>query len=133
MAYLGLSGNSIATQRAFVVIACFFCGVILSRRALMLRSLALAALIVLALRPEALYSPGFQMSFAATIALSGLVLNYITGAVVSSVVAGLATALIAALILTKLVKLDTLQTYWRCLLWRWLLPPSLLLHWPCLP
>lgn len=111
VAYLGLSGNSIATQRAFVMIACFFGGVILSRRALTLRSLALAALIILALRPEALYSPGFQMSFAATIALvsvfdfitrrgwvtSGLVLNYITGAVVSSVVAGLATAPIAAI------------------------------------
>ena len=111
VAYLGLSGNSIATQRAFVMIACFFDGVILSRRALTLRSLALAALIILALRPEALYSPGFQMSFAATIALvsmfdfitrrgwvtSGLVLNYITGAIVSSVVAGLATAPIAAI------------------------------------
>ena len=108
---MGLSGNSIATQRAFVMIACFFGGVILSRSALTLRSLALAALIILALRPEALYSPGFQMSFAATIALvsvfdfitrrgwgaSGLVLNYITGAVVSSVVAGLATAPIAAI------------------------------------
>ena len=111
VAYLGLSGNSIATRRAFVMIACFFGGVILSRHALTLLSLALAALIILALRPEALYSPGFQMSFAATIALvsvfdfitrrgwvrSGLVLNYITGAVVSSVVAGLATAPIAAI------------------------------------
>ena len=27
VAYLGLSGNSIATQRAFVMIACFFGGV----------------------------------------------------------------------------------------------------------
>ena len=93
------------------MIACFFGGVILSRRALTLRSLALAALIILALRPEALYSPGFQMSFAAIIALvsvfdfitrrgwvrSGLVLNYITGAVVSSILAGLATAPIAAI------------------------------------
>ena len=42
VAYLGPSGNSIATQRAFVMIACFFGGVILSRRALTLRSLALA-------------------------------------------------------------------------------------------
>jgi len=111
VAYLGLSGNSIATQRAFVMIACFFGGVMLSRRALTLRSLALAALIILTLRPEALYSPGFQMSCAATIALvsvfdfitrrgwgtSGLVLNYITGAVVSSIVAGLATAPIATI------------------------------------
>ena len=143
---MGLSGNSIATQRAFVMIACFFGGVILSRRALTLRSLALAALIILALRPEALYSPGFQMSFAATIALvsvfdfitrrgwvtSGLVLNYITGAVVSSVVAGLATAPIAAIILTKSVKLDTSQTYWRCLLWHLFLPLPPLSLWPYL-
>ena len=60
VAYLGLSGNSIATQRAFVMIACFFGGVILSRSALTLRSLALAALIILALRPEALYPLGFK-------------------------------------------------------------------------
>ena len=38
VAYLGLSRNSIATQRAFVMIACFFGGVILSCRALTLRS-----------------------------------------------------------------------------------------------
>lgn len=39
------------------------------RRALTLRAVALAALIVLALRPEALTGPGFRISFAATTAL----------------------------------------------------------------
>ncbi|MGX9354427.1 ComEC/Rec2 family competence protein [Roseobacteraceae bacterium S113] len=67
--YLALSGGNVATERAFVMVAVALAAVILDRRAISLRSVAVAALIVLALRPEALLSPGFQMSFSATIAL----------------------------------------------------------------
>ncbi len=67
--YLALSGGNVATQRAFVMVSVMLVAVLLDRRALSLRSVALAALIVLALRPEALLGPGFQMSFAATTAL----------------------------------------------------------------
>ena len=42
---------------------------LLDRPALTMRSVALAALIVLVLAPESLMQAGFQMSFAATIAL----------------------------------------------------------------
>ena len=67
--YLALSGGNVATQRAFVMAAVMLVAVMLDRRALSLRAVAMAALIVLLLRPEALLGPGFQMSFAATVAL----------------------------------------------------------------
>ncbi len=67
--YLALSGGNVATQRAFVMAAVALGALVVERRALSMRSVAVAALILLAWRPEALLSAGFQMSFAATIAL----------------------------------------------------------------
>lgn len=67
--YLLLSGSNVATERAFVMVAVVLCAVMLDRRAITLRTAAIAAIILLGLRPESLMEPGFQMSFAATIAL----------------------------------------------------------------
>ena len=106
-AYFLLSGSGIATERAFVMVAVMLGAVLLDRQAISLRALAVAALIVLLRRPESLLSPGFQMSFAATLALvvsfSALRnwrrywqqpswLRWVGGLVISSLVAGLATA-----------------------------------------
>ena len=108
--YLALSGGNVATERAFVMVAVMLVAVLLNRRALTLRAVALAALIVLLRRPEALMGPGFQMSFAATVALVasyGWIRNWEGWAlprllrppatvVMSSFVAGMATAPFAA-------------------------------------
>ena len=67
--YLILSGANVATERAFIMIAVMLGAVLLDRRALTLRSVAVAALVLLLFLPESLLDPGFQMSFAATIAL----------------------------------------------------------------
>ncbi|MCK8464842.1 ComEC family competence protein [Aliiroseovarius sp. S1339] len=67
--YLALSGGNIATERAFVMVATMFVAILFDRRALSLRAVAMAAIIVLTLHSEALVEPGFQMSFAATTAL----------------------------------------------------------------
>lgn len=67
--YLALSGATIATQRAFVMVAVAFTAVLLDRPAITLRGLALAAAVILAIRPLSLMGAGFQMSFAATAAL----------------------------------------------------------------
>ena len=67
--YLLLSGANVATERAFIMISVVLGAVLLDRRALTLRSVAVAALLLLLLKPESLLEPGFQMSFAATIAL----------------------------------------------------------------
>lgn len=107
--YLALSGGAIATERAYVMAAVAFVALIANRRAITLRALALAALIVLVLRPEALLSPGFQMSFAATTALVAAFaairgwgqgwprpVKAVLTVVISSTVAGLATAPVGA-------------------------------------
>ncbi|ESW60875.1 MAG: competence protein [Rhodobacter sp. CACIA14H1] len=67
--YLLLSGANVATERAFIMVAVMLVAVLLDRRALTLRSVAIAGIILLLWQPEALLSPGFQMSFAATVAL----------------------------------------------------------------
>lgn len=110
--YLALSGGNVATERAYVMVAVFLGAVLLDRRALSLRSVALAAVVILLIAPESLVEPGFQMSFAATLALvvafaalrdSGLMRGRpgwqraVVALVVSSAVAGAATAPIAAL------------------------------------
>ena len=67
--YLAISGMSVATERAFVMVAVMLVAVLFDRRAVTLRSVAMAAVVLLALQPEAMLEPGFQMSFAATVAL----------------------------------------------------------------
>ena len=108
--YLVLSGGNVATERAFIMVAVIFVAVLLDRRALTLRAVAIAAIIVLVWQPEALVGPGFQMSFAATTALvavfgalRGVDLSRlprwarpVLSVVISSAVAGLATAPFAA-------------------------------------
>ena len=108
--YLLLSGGNVATERAFIMVSVMFVAVILDRRALTLRAVAMAAIVVLVIAPEALVGPGFQMSFAATTALVvvfGILRSVnlmrfpkwqraVFSVVVSSAVAGFATAPFAA-------------------------------------
>ncbi len=67
--YLILSGAEVATQRSYIMIAIVLIGVLLDRPILTLRTVTIAALIVLLFAPEAVVHPSFQMSFAATLAL----------------------------------------------------------------
>jgi competence protein ComEC len=69
LVYLVLSGGAVATIRAFVMAAVALLAILVDRPALTLRSVAVAALVVMTLDPAAVLSPGFQMSFAAVIAL----------------------------------------------------------------
>ena len=120
--YLGLSGASTATQRAFVMIVIALIATMAMRRAFTPRALAAAALVVVAIAPVSLLGPSFQMSFAATLALvstyaaitsSGLSLwlhrrmgrvplalrrplGLVAGITATSLIAGLATAPYAA-------------------------------------
>jgi competence protein ComEC len=71
--YLLLSGAEVATQRSFFMTAVVLVAVLVDRRAVTFRTLAVAAMIVLSIAPEALVHPSFQMSFAATLALVALV------------------------------------------------------------
>jgi competence protein ComEC len=109
--YLMLSGSNVATERAFLMVSVMLGAVLLDRRALSLRSVALAGSVLLIWQPESLTEPGFQLSFAASVALiaafdalDGRVMRErlprwvmpLFMLVLSSVVAGLATAPFAA-------------------------------------
>lgn len=109
--YLALSGFSVSTERAFVMVSVFLFAIVLDVQALSLRAVALAALILLVMTPEVLTEPGFQMSFAATTALVAVftiirrlrlmgswppALRGVASVVLSSAVAGIATAPVAA-------------------------------------
>jgi competence protein ComEC len=67
--YLLISGAAIPTVRSYIMISIMFLAIMLDRPALALRNVALAALLILAVWPESLLDPGFQMSFAAVVAL----------------------------------------------------------------
>ncbi|MEZ5840894.1 MAG: ComEC/Rec2 family competence protein [Hyphomicrobiales bacterium] len=119
--YTLIAGSNVATHRAFVMLAIMLVAVLADRRALSMRNIALAALVVLAFSPESLIGPSFQMSFAATMVLiagyealgrrrrlprvqpSGLAGQalvwsgrYLAGLIVTSLLAGFATTPIAA-------------------------------------
>lgn len=115
LAYLQISGAAIATERAFIMVSVMLVGVMLDRPAITLRAVALAAAILLVIRPESLMQAGFQMSFAATTALVATfeflkhqrhwqamqfgrtrIIQPFLALLVSSFIAGAATAPIAA-------------------------------------
>jgi competence protein ComEC len=109
--YWLLSGANISTTRAMLMISVMLGAVLLDRQALSMRAVAISAIILLLVQPESLLDAGFQLSFAATIALIGgygaLSRAILAGRaprwlmplyalVLTSVVAGLATAPYAA-------------------------------------
>nr|WP_246328877.1 ComEC/Rec2 family competence protein [Brevundimonas lenta] len=71
--YLVVSGSPPPAERAAVTASIAFLAILLDRQAITMHALAVAALVVLVLQPEAIVTPGFQMSFAATAALVALV------------------------------------------------------------
>jgi len=108
--YLSLAGYPIPAQRAFIMVTFFFVAVLLDRRGVTLRTLSIAATLILLMFPESLFGPSFEMSFAATLAIISLYESYgrflhranagwgrrifyhILGIVATSLVATLATA-----------------------------------------
>ncbi|WBV41412.1 ComEC/Rec2 family competence protein [Pseudoroseomonas cervicalis] len=67
--YVLLTGLQVPMLRSFGMAALVTLGVLMGRRALSLRALALAAAIVMLMAPQALLGPSFQMSFAAVLVL----------------------------------------------------------------
>ncbi|MEH6548328.1 MAG: ComEC/Rec2 family competence protein, partial [Sneathiella sp.] len=110
--YLFISGMSVSAIRAYIMISAIFLAIFFDRTALSFRMVVLAALIILLLFPESLTTASFQMSFAAVFALISLyetigpklgqfarsgglprrLVAYVLGIILTSLVAGLATA-----------------------------------------
>lgn len=72
-AYLVVSGHPPPAERAAITASIAFLAILIDRHAVSMHALAVAAFVVLLLQPEAIVTPGFQMSFAATAALVALV------------------------------------------------------------
>jgi len=68
-AYLLISGGSVPTLRAWIMLMVMLVAVLADRPALTMRNVALAAILIILISPSAVVGPGFQMSFAATAAL----------------------------------------------------------------
>jgi len=69
LCYLLISGGAFATVRSAIMVTIMFFAVLLDRPALALRNVVLTAAIILVVFPESLLDVGFQMSFAAVLAL----------------------------------------------------------------
>ncbi|MGH6879244.1 MAG: ComEC/Rec2 family competence protein [Rhizomicrobium sp.] len=67
--YLVISGGATPALRAFTMLAMMLIAILFDRPALSMRSLGIAATILLFAAPESLIEPGFQMSFAAVASL----------------------------------------------------------------
>lgn len=111
--YLMISGGSVSATRATIMLLLVFGAVLAGRRALTMRNVAIAAILVIALDPAAVFRPGFQLSFAAVAALIaiyemslrkadkptntlGRAATFLGGVALTSIIAGLATLLFAA-------------------------------------
>lgn len=114
-AYTVFSGSEAPAVRAFIMSGIAFGAILLDRKAISMRGLALAAIAVLVVLPESALEPGFQMSFLATAALVAMwevwdrqvtgettrgplrtVILWISAAAGTSFIAGLATAPVSA-------------------------------------
>lgn len=108
--YLLLSGFSISTQRAFIMLTVGLVAIWIDRPPFSKRSLMIAAILVLFYQPLALFMPSFHLSFFAVLALiegytlwkdrfvmrpskgwMGKCLYYMQGVLVSSFIASIAT------------------------------------------
>ena len=121
LGYYTISGGNISATRAFIMVSIMALALLCGRRALSVRNIAVAAFFILALSPAAAIGPGFQMSFMATLFLVSFsswwllpkveqnerqnskwkrgfngFKRYGVGLIITSSLAGLATAPIAA-------------------------------------
>lgn len=67
--YMMLASASVATQRSYIMLAVMFIAILADRPALSMRNLAIAALLILVVAPEAALTASLQMSFLAVMGL----------------------------------------------------------------
>jgi competence protein ComEC len=115
-AYTLLADAPVPAQRSFLMIAIVLLAMLVDRQGISLRLLAFAAVAILITQPEAMLGASFQMSFAAVLALMSAyefararrhapeappaplrrMFAYLAGIVLSTLIAGMATAPFAA-------------------------------------
>lgn len=148
-AYTLITGGSLPTLRAFLMTAVVLIAVMLDRTAISLRLVMAAGLALILVAPESLLGASFQMSFAAVIALidayeasrawarrqraEGGALRrvglYVGGIIMTSLIAGLATAPFAAYHFNRLAVYQLVANMIAVPLTAiWIMPWSLLVY-----
>ncbi|HSC19483.1 MAG TPA: ComEC/Rec2 family competence protein [Rhizomicrobium sp.] len=111
--YLVISGAATPATRAYIMLAAMLIAILFERPAISMRSLGLAATVILLLEPQTIIEPGFQMSFSAVVSLVAVaewertrhatstlplptVRRYLRGIATTSFVGSIATAPFAA-------------------------------------
>ncbi|MDR0552967.1 MAG: ComEC/Rec2 family competence protein [Holosporales bacterium] len=106
--YLALSGFSPSATRAFIMTSICMISIMIGRRAMSIRNISTAALLILVLDPGALFHVSFQLSFSAVLALlafyekynsllpyrpsvSWKILSYILSSMIMTTIATIAT------------------------------------------
>jgi competence protein ComEC len=72
LCYMLLADSGPATERSYIMVAVMFFAVLVDRRAISTRNLAVAAILILVTAPEQALSASFQMSFMAVMGIAGL-------------------------------------------------------------
>ena len=114
--YTLVSGTTIPTQRAFLMLSFVLLAIVFDRQGISMRTVAWAAMAILLISPESILGASFQLSFAAVVALVAFyeefrdrdkyrnqqkshfrkMSYYVAGVALTTLVAGLATAPFAA-------------------------------------
>lgn len=116
LGYAVVSGSTVPTQRAFLMLAFVLLAIIFDRQGISMRVVAWAAMAIMVVSPQSILGASFQLSFAAVIALVAFYEEfrdrekfqnqrgslwrigayYVLGVAMTTIVAGLATAPFAA-------------------------------------
>ncbi len=94
VAYALVAGFHVSSQRAMIMVLVYLFSLVLGREKEIWSSLCLAALIVLAMDPHALFTPSFHLSFGAVVGLLWLaprIYGWVHGTVVKSLPKGTKT------------------------------------------
>ena len=93
--YMMVTGASPSVVRAVVMTILFTGATVFQRTAHPMNSLGAAALVILALSPDQLFEPGFQLSFAAVAGILGITLPLPEGGVAGRLYSGIAVTVSA--------------------------------------
>ncbi|WP_408647389.1 ComEC/Rec2 family competence protein [Wolbachia endosymbiont of Pentidionis agamae] len=101
--YLLITGMQLSAQRAFIMVSLLLTSIIIEKKYRSLIAIAFAACTILIIEPEAIFNPGFQMSFSAVLALLSSyqiginqifynkIIRYFISILLSSIIASFAT------------------------------------------
>lgn len=111
LVYLQISGCSVSSVRAFIMYSVVVVAILLNRTAFTMRSVALAATVIMLSTPEVIMFPSFQMSFGAVIAIISYVesswsaprfLRWFWEVIITTVVASVPTAIVSIAVFNQL-------------------------------